>query len=631
MANDSTDFFYFYRRYKVRAVDMTAFQEAMIELPRGLAEGLVGSGVLSGFDVTVLSGLNLFVTPGISVGGSGYLGVVNTITDITIPASAVGASPSRSLIVVSPAPLDTNYIASPTAPFSSVPLNQSQKAVVKFITGTPALNPSYPAKGANDVILCGVMLAPGTTNLSPEMIDFEIRDTVGTHSQIQKNQNHLDDRLRPFRFSSKILAIKSSQTHGSNSKLFSYPSKSTPSLFPLLSGVHNDSDTSIDMSTGSISGGDGTSSPFTPVIPTGNNSVTCAICLTANDTLLFFYGNQGTFKQCQAAIVQQTTTGAGSVPSSNGLYTICYAIVSSFGSAYSDVQVIDTRPLGGGGGGGSFPIFQSDLLGYGTGIATSFSLSKTPKDSSSVLIFADGVDLVSGTDYTLVGTSVSFFTAPGAGQNISAYYIVDGPSTISGHQEQPTVMPDGITTTFPLSLEPADQNSVLLFLDGVALNPSQWTLLVSAGTSSIQFKTAPVVGQKIWVFFCINLVPSGQPNPSPGSSTVETHGTFAAPIVIDPATRLVPTNAPDQAWWITPLSGGPGLVPVSGVPQISVGSTAGQRLAVFGVTNASGGYFGFINDPGNGVYQNGDLPFPSGQCVVYMWNGSAWQFISQAI
>lgn len=504
MANASTEFFYWYRRYKVRAVDMTGFQQAMVESPRAVSEGSFGASVLTGLTAAPVSGYVLGIQPGIAVAASGYVDVLGVSGTIDL-SSLAGATPSRSLVVLSAAPEDLNFIPSPTDPFTSVPLNQLQGCSLVLIPGTPSNTPAYPAKGANDVILCGIQMRPGVTGLSTDMIDFEVRESAGRHSELSKNQIHFDDRLRSFRASYKSVAIKSSQTEGSNPLLFSYPGRTTPSIYPKSGGVHSSADTFVDLSTGLITGGDTASSSFTPTIPSGSNSIICAIGLNSDDTLSFAYGIQGTYVQCLNALRQQSTAGAGSVPNTGGVYPIALVIVSAVGGIYSDAQVFDARPIGGGGSGGSSPIFVQEIpSGTVNGSNAAFVLSQTPKSSDSVQVFVDGL-LVPKSGWTLSVATVTFGAGyiPAAGQDVYASYVTVGPSTVQGFQEIPTGTINGINDTFALAGVPKDQASTLVYLDGMLVRAQDWSLLQSLGGSSIKFSAGsiPVAGQDIYVVY----------------------------------------------------------------------------------------------------------------------------------
>lgn len=349
MAN-LTKFFHWYKRYKVRAQDMNDFQDAMVEVARGLGEGGFGSVVLDGMEVAPVSGMLVAVSGGITTGPSGYLGVSDGVF-LDCSAASGTSMPRRSIIVARPNLVDTDLINSPTAPFTQVPLRQEQDISIVLIEGTPAQSPEYPAKLANDVVLAGIRMPASGVTLSTDVIDFEARECVGASSLIHKNQVHYDDRLMPTRGSATVMRVKPSQTVGSGPIGLSYPGRSIPSIFPKSAGAFNPADTLIDFGTGAITGGDETTSDFTPTIPTAENSIICEVSLLEDDTLSFRYGTQGTRAQCLTAIRNQTRDGsAGSLSSAGFSFPIAYAVVNSHGGAISDIDVIDARPFFGAGG-----------------------------------------------------------------------------------------------------------------------------------------------------------------------------------------------------------------------------------------------------------------------------------------
>jgi len=293
MANDSTAFLYWYRRYKVRAVDMTNFQEAMVETARGVAEAGFGAAVLKGFQVTPGSGSSVNVSAGIASAPSGYLEVINEATVLDVSEAVSGAFPCRSLVVVTAVPTDANNINSPTDPSLQVPLNSLQEAEIFLIPGTPSQNPVYPSKGPNDTILCGLIVPPGTTQITTSMFDFEVRDSLGVNSLIAQNQVRFADRLRPYRNTPTVLGVKPSQNVGSGPFGFTYPGRLNPSKYPLAGGNYSSADSFYDFATGVITGGDSTTPMFSPFIPSGNKSVVCLVVLTSADVLKFNFGNAG--------------------------------------------------------------------------------------------------------------------------------------------------------------------------------------------------------------------------------------------------------------------------------------------------------------------------------------------------
>lgn len=359
MANQRIDFYNWYRRYKVRAVDMLGLQKGLVDSFRGMGEGAFGKAVMSGLEVTSAGGLVLNISEGIAQGASGQL---IAASGGAVTGSADGSLPVKSLIVARALVESENYITRPTNPFEPVPLNEVQCAQIVLLTGTPAAQPEYPTVEDTDAVLAGFTLAAGQSSITEEELDFDVRESIGKNTPVMKNTFRFDDRLRPYRLGPTSIGIKPSQTLGSNPKLMLETGQGQPSIFPKTSGGDfNPSDTNLDFSTGAITGGDEQSADFTPQTPTGANAIVATVQLTTNDTLAVSYGTQGTFAQCLEGIRSQKTAGAGSIAAAPGTYKVCYVIVRSHGGSISDVFLVDARSLGaassGGGGGDTYTQF----------------------------------------------------------------------------------------------------------------------------------------------------------------------------------------------------------------------------------------------------------------------------------
>lgn len=622
MANESTGFFYWYRRYKVRAVDMTAFQTAMIETTRGLSEGAFGAAVLQGFTVSPSGGgLSVSVSPGIAVAASGYLEVINT-TNVIDCTAASGGLPSRSLIVVTPNPTDVNFIPSPTNPFSPVPLNSAQKSIVMLLPGTPSQNPVYPSKGPNDTVLAGLKLPGGTSVITEAMLDFEIRDSLGLNSQIAQNQVKFDSRLRPSRIDYKSMLLKPSQTTGSNPIGFSATNQGAPSKYPMQSGLYVAQDTQIDFVTGLISGGDTTSAPFTPVVPTGNNSIICAITLRPNDTLNIRFGTQGTFAQCSDAIRQQSFAGAGSLPAVNEEFYIAYIIISSSGGAFSDIQVIDSRPFlstSGGGAGGIPNFIQEQVSGVVNNSNDTFVLSQIPDGLPLVMIDRN---VVENTGWSIVDDTITFTSEniPDFGQLVYAWYLVPNPSPITGIQEVATGTVDGVNDTFNLTGNPSNKASTLVILNRRVLEGSEWSLIQGPVFGQIKFgaTSIPSPGQLPYAFYLVNAATVGTGPGGSGGGGLTPYGSNAVPLVIDPTVGILVSTDAQQLRF---LESNGGAQVITAVPQIEAGTTVGQILVLLGKSDTD--YL--ILQDGNGLSMNGTFYLKDGKSIEFYWTGSVWQ------
>lgn len=632
MANDSNVFFNWYKRYKVRAQDMTEFQEGMSENARGISEGIMGAAVLRGYEVIPNGGLSLSVGAGISTAATGYLGIINNSVTLDVTSAAASGLPCRSLVVITPDLTDSDLINSPTIPFTQVPLKQLQKAKISLISGTPSSAPDYPAKGVNDVIICGLMIPAGTAIVTTTMLDFEVRESIGVNSLIAQNQVRFDNRLRPYRSAPKILGVKPSQNIGSSSLGFSYPGRLTPSLFPLNAGLFNPQDTFVNFQTGVISGGDTTTPAFGPNIPLSNNSLVCVVTLTQQDTLKFNFGDAtGTYAQCLSSIQNQIFSGPGSLPAPDGNFGIAYVILTSINGSLSDVQVFDGRPFLGSGAAAAK--FQNEVpTGTIDGSNNLFTLSKTPSDPESLIFLVDG-NTLEKTDFSINGPLVTITNTgfvPVKGQTVYAKYLIYGavsnnsPSGIQAakfKQEVPTGAVNGSNAIFTLSNVPVDNESIDFWVDENHLEKTDYT--ISGNQITITNPAfIPEEAQSVYVkYLYLGFIGGGGGG---GTSGYMAFGSRSAPIVINSSIGIPATSDPLQSWFIKSASG---ISPVTANPQIAIGSNVGQ---VIKIKICDGSNYPVFQD-GNGLELNGLWPStgqsPSdvvGSSIELSWDGTQW-------
>lgn len=109
-------------------------------------------------------------------------------------------------------------------------------------------------------------------------------------------------------------------------------------------------------------------------------------------------------------------------------------------------------------------------------------------------------------DVTLTGSGTITLTQ--VGQNIDVFGV-----GALGKQEIPAGLVNGVNATFgPLSFTPTDANSIIVFLDYVAVPSSGWSLV----GNSIVFGAGyiPATGQTPYVFYLTNGIPPSPPTPS---------------------------------------------------------------------------------------------------------------------
>lgn len=345
--------FNFYKRYKWTAQNFTDFQDAVVTSDRTASKGIIQAAAVEGLDVAPSGGgMAVSIDTGVAIAASGYLLALETADykAFTAPVSNI----KKSLLVIRPKITQVNDITKPTDPFGIVQLNQTQGCEVVIVDGTASATPTYPAKSANDVILCGVRLIAGQTVITTDDIDFSVREIPGQNAEIGQRVFVSDDRLRPYRSAYNLLGIKPAQKIGKGTRSFVYPGKGTPSIYPKDGGgLFTNSDSFLNFITGAITGGDASSSAFTPTIPTLGNSIVATVCLNTNDTINVLYGTQGTRAQCLDAIKNQVTTGAGSINNAALSYKIAFVVITSIAGSLADIEIFDVRALGGGGSAGS--------------------------------------------------------------------------------------------------------------------------------------------------------------------------------------------------------------------------------------------------------------------------------------
>lgn len=349
MANPEIQLYNFYRRYRWRAEDFLGWQKGMVDHSRGMFEGIVNGAVLAGFGVNLTTDLEFEVSEGIASGPTGYLHVINEVTELELEAAT--GSVRRDLVVVRPNLVDNEFITRPTNPFDTVPLRTAQESAIVVLKGVESNSPTYPATEPNDVVLFGVRVEAGQTTLTESDLDFEVRDLIGKNSNFQQDAAKFDDRLRPFKVDNKSLGIKPSQLEPPFARVFSYVNKSGPSIFPKdIGGLYNPADTFLNFETGVISGGDEASANFTPTIPTAGAFVVASVSLRADDTLVVAYGTEGTREQCFAGIKNQAASGAGSVLIPSGVKPIAFVVLGSEdGLEITELDFFDCRGVFGVG------------------------------------------------------------------------------------------------------------------------------------------------------------------------------------------------------------------------------------------------------------------------------------------
>ena len=116
--------------------------------------------------------------------------------------------------------------------------------------------------------------------------------------------------------------------------------------------------------------------------------------------------------------------------------------------------------------------FTNDVF-TGDGSAVAFTLSETPPNANSVLVFVDGILQKSSTNYSISGTTLTFTSAPDASAEIEAkHFGIRGVVRRSTDYQYDSFTGNGSATTFTLSTSGATTNSAFIFYNGIALKPT---------------------------------------------------------------------------------------------------------------------------------------------------------------
>lgn len=256
----------------------------------------------------------------------------------------------------------------------------------------------------------------------------------------------------------------------------------------------------------------------------------------------------------------------------------------------------------------------------GTDGNANFVLSQTPYNDESILVLLDGT-AIDEAYWSLTGSTITFTSGsiPILGQNVYVVYIANGASTIQAVQEVPTGSVTGTdgtdgNTTFVLSGTPFYQNSIIVFVDGIAVKKTEWNFLQGA-TNKIIFLSGsiPIVGQSVYVYYLINVV-----GPNTGTGAMAVYGTIGTPETITAAGGIT-AQADQRQLHIIKSSGG--AVTVTATPQISVGTIIGQELELDGTSDTN-----YINlSDGNGLSLNGAISMKENNYLSLYWRGDVWR------
>lgn len=329
-------------------------------------------------------------------------------------------------------------------------------------------------------------------------------------------------------------------------------------------------------------------------------------------------------------------------------------------------------------------INQEKPAGVVNGTNHIFTLSALPIGMPA--IFVDNLKLTPA-QFSVSGQNVTIVTAPALGQNVDAYYAVNSSSStnpITGVDETPSGVVDGVNALFQLSGTPVTKSSAIVFVDGIRIANVGWNLIIGAGSSQVQFNAGyvPAIGQDISVFYLLNVLGvglsgggsasvSGAANlggmssvglfsslsssilkfkslisganvtitdngdgtvtiaasgggGGGGSGALQVYGSEASPIIVDP-TVGIPATTDARALRFVVGESGMGGQPITASPQIAAGTTIGQELLLKGTSSD----YPIIQQAGVGVSLNGDMLLKANSSIYLVWDGDVWSEISR--
>lgn len=230
----------------------------------------------------------------------------------------------------------------------------------------------------------------------------------------------------------------------------------------------------------------------------------------------------------------------GRITNSGATWTLSYYVdISGTETVYSIPSAIDIRwyyqklinPLGSGA-----PVYDpmafipsenvtADILDATASVAGKVLLANTAPPSVASASALGSSTRVALQDHTHAG--VHNVTIYGTGDTIigdaeveagtgivltkmSATRIkIDATTASVGFQETPAGTPNGVTTTFgPLTQTPANEDSLIVFVNGLVVDTAEYSL----SGSSIVFTTPPVSGSQLYAFYVVS---SAAPPPTP--------------------------------------------------------------------------------------------------------------------
>lgn len=312
----------------------------------------------------------------------------------------------------------------------------------------------------------------------------------------------------------------------------------------------------------------------------------------------------------------------------NGTQLITVNIAPTLGQKFSVFYVVDNS--------NDFTCWQEKPIGVVDGVNGLFQLTKMPENIFGIYVFKNG-QITPANEFDFIqGSSsayVKFHTGsePLFGNDVYVFYVVQNGNSFEAYQEFATGTVDGVNLQFALTKVPADNQSMMVYVDRVLVSNENWYLVENASQAFVQFVSgyAPVFPQDVYVSYfkqikSIQVLPGNGGGGGGSGGSYVTQGSFNAPVVVNEFAGLIVTSDERQYKYVVSTGG---VKTIIATPQIAAGSFDGQELTIKGTSDVN--YIIFTD--GNGLSLNGSCLVKRNQTLCLTWNSdlSVWEEITR--
>lgn len=154
------------------------------------------------------------------------------------------------------------------------------------------------------------------------------------------------------------------------------------------------------------------------------------------------------------------------------------------------------------GFGGVLPLFSDGEIPSGVidGVNTTFTVANNVSPSASAFLTLNGQILAQGSDYTLVGSTITMAIAPVSGDSLQVWYRYGsgGTNVNFSDAEIPSGTVNGTNAHFVLNASPSPPLSLILTLNGQVLEASSDYVLTG---QNITFTVPPSTGDSLEAWY----------------------------------------------------------------------------------------------------------------------------------